>query len=385
MKTSRPNPALPAILGTTPTAILNSALLRAHGGTDAADASKKDTAERWLNSSASVGAGSGPYTLQSYAPASEIELSPNVRYWGRQRPAFSRVVLRNMSAPTQGLNIRRGSHEVALDISPFQAQALRKKPNVRVSRLPGSQVIYLFAHDDRRISPVTSNDRFQAALRDALDYAALRAVAGPGTIQAAGLLSSNILGALRQEQAAKQNLARARAELAASGVGDEQVTLEFPSDLTVSGVSFATLAQKVQASLQAAGFRIRLSGSPAAIFQPKFRSGRIPLGLWLYGWTYPDPADYLVFMPGGLIALHAGWASGSDPAITSLAAKATVTTAPGARASLYRQIQLAMNKRSPFIPLLQPAQGVVATSDLRRAGYSSMYGFDITRASPTNS
>jgi hypothetical protein len=44
-----------------------------------------------------------------------------------------------------------------------------------------------------------------------------------------------------------------------------------------------------------------------------------------------------------------------------------------------------MNKRSPFIPLIQPPQGTVATSDLKGAGYSGGYGFDITSASPTSS
>jgi len=385
MKTSVPNAALPTILGTTPTAIVNSALVKAHGGTAAPDASRKDTAERWLNSGASAGAGSAPYTLRSYRAASQVVLAPNARYWNRRRPAFDRVVLRNMSAPAQLLNIQRGTHEVALDLSPFQTRTLGRNAKVRVSRVSGSQVIYLFSHADPQISSVTSNDRFRAALRDALDYAGLAAVAGPGTIHAPGIISSNILGALPRQNGAKQNLARARAELAASGVADEEVTLEYPSDLTVSGVSFATLAQKAQASLRAAGFTVTLAGSPVATFQPRFRAGKIPLGLWLYGWTYPDPADYLVFAPGGLVAAHAGWNRGGDPAVTRLAAKAAVTTAPAARASLYRQIQLAMNERSPFIPLVQPPQGTVATSDLQGAGYSGAYGFDITGVSPRRS
>jgi peptide/nickel transport system substrate-binding protein len=181
-----------------------------------------------------------------------------------------------------------------------------------------------------------------------------------------------------------QNLARARADLAASGVGEQSVTLEYPSDLTTGGVSFATIAEKVQANLQATGFHVRLAGSPVTTFQPKFRAGRIAFGLWLYGWTYPDPADYLVFMPGELIALHVGWARGSDPMVETLAGRAAVATTPAVRSSLYRRIQLAMNKRGPFFPLFQPAVAVVATSDLRGAGYSGMYGFDITRASPKN-
>jgi peptide/nickel transport system substrate-binding protein len=384
MKTSTPKPELPTILATTATSILNSVLVKAHGGTDGQDAAKRDTAERWLNSSASAGAGSGPYTLQSYTPTSEIVLGPNPRYWGRTKPAFSRVVFRNMPAPTQLLNIQRGSHQIALDLSPRQAQTLQGRRNLRITRLPGSQVMYVFTNDDPQVSSVTANRQFQGALRDALDYAGLRAVAGPGTIQAAGIITSNVLGALPQRSAAKQNLARARAELAASGLGDSSLTFEYPSDLTISGVSFETVAQKLQATLQAAGFHISLSGSPATTFQPKFRAGRIAFGLWVYGWTYPDPADYLVFTPGGLIAQHVGWTRGSDPAVEKLAARALVTTAPAARASLYRQIQLAMNKRSPFFPLVQPALALVATSDLKGAGYSAMYGFDVTQASPSN-
>jgi peptide/nickel transport system substrate-binding protein len=385
MKTSTPKPELPTILASTATSIVNSALVKAHGGRDGRDAATKDTAEGWLNSSASAGAGSGPYTLQSYARTSQIVLSPNPRYWGRKKPAFGRVVVRNMTAPTQLLNIQRGSHQVALDLSPRQAQTLRGNGRVRVSSLAGSQVMYLFTNNDPQVSAVTSNRQFQAALRDALDYAGLRALAGPGTSQAPGMITSNVLGALPQRDAARQNLARAKAELAASGVGDSPLTFEYPSDLTTGGVSYETIAQKLQATLQAAGFHISLAGSPATIFQPRFRAGRIAFGLWLYGWTYPDPADYLVLTPGGLIAQHVGWSRGGDPATERLVAQARVATTPSARASLYRQIQRAMNKRSPFFPLLQPALALVATSDLKSAGYSAMYGLDITQASPRDS
>ena len=80
--------------------------------------------------------------------------------------------------------------------------------------------------------------------------------------------------------------------------GRSEVTLEYPSDVTINGVPFATLAQKVQANLQAAGFDVALAGSPVTTFQPKFRAGKVAFGLWLYSFDYPDPVDYQVFMPG---------------------------------------------------------------------------------------
>ena len=100
------------------------------------------------------------------------------------------------------------------------------------------------------------------------------------------------------------------------------MTLEYPSDETINGVSFATLAQKVQANLQAAGFKIAIEGSPVTTFQPKFRAGKVAFGLWIWGPDYHDPADYLVFTPGQLVAAHVGWPAGSDPTIEKLVAKA---------------------------------------------------------------
>src|SRR5207253_6052355 len=134
-----------------------------------------------------------------------------------------------------------------------------------------------------------------------------------------------------------------------------------------NGVPFTTMAQKVQASLQSAGFNVQLSGSPTGTWLTKYRDGKMAFGLSLWGPDYPDPADYLAFTPGQLVGIRAGWPAGSDPAIEKLAAKALVTTASKARAKIYQQIQLALNTRGPFIPLLQPTQAFVSTTDLKNA------------------
>jgi peptide/nickel transport system substrate-binding protein len=382
IESATPAPQLPAILTNSATGIVNSKLVEAHGGTDAADASTADKAEGWFNSPASVGAGSGPYVLESYSPTSQVTLRANPSYWGARKPAFGTVVIRNMSATIQLVNIRRGSHQIAIDISSDQAQTLTGDRSLRVTRQPSPWDFYMFTNDDPQISAVTPNRRFQEALRNALDYKALVAVAGRGALRATGLIPSMIAGALPQNDAHEQDVAKAKADLAASGVGSQQVTLEYPSDLTINGVPFATLAQKVQAGLQAVGFHVSLAASPVATFQPRFREGHVAFGIWLYAFDYPDPAGYSVFLPGNLIALHAGWTAGSDPAIEKLAAKALVTTTLAARRSLYERIQQVVNARGPFIPLIQPTQVFVATSDLRGAVFSAVYDVDLTQVSP---
>jgi peptide/nickel transport system substrate-binding protein len=287
-----------------------------------------------------------------------------------------------MLAPTQLLNVQRGSHEVAIDLSSDQATSLKGNSKVHVSLQPSTWVFWLFTNNNPQISAVTSNKQFQTAVRYALDYKSIVSVAGPGAIQAPGMIPSMFLGSLPQKDAIKQNLTKAKAALAASGAASQQVTLEYPSDLTINGVPFTTMAQKVQSQLQSAGFNIQLSGSPTSNWLTKYRDGQMAFGLSLWGPDYPDPADYLAFTPGQLVGIRAGWPKGSDPAIEKLAAKALVTTAAKARKSLYQQIQRQLNARGPFIPLMQPTQVFVGTSDLKNAVYNSVYSIDVTRVSP---
>ena len=382
MTSTTPATQLPAILANPSTGIVNSKLVKAHGGSDAANASTADTAESFLNSSASVGAGSGPYVLQAFSTTSQITLVPNKHYWGTKKAAFSNVVVRNMIATTQLINIQRGSHEVAIDLASDQASGLKSNKKLKVALQPSTWTFWLFANDNPQISSVTSNKQFQTAVRYALDYKSIVSVAGPGAIQAPGVIPSMFLGALPQSAAVKQNLPKAKAALAASGVGGQQVTLEYPSDLTINGVPFTTLAQKVQANLQAAGFNIQLSGSPTGTWLTKYRDGQMAFGLSLWGPDYPDPADYLTFTPGQLVGIRAGWPKGADPAIEKLAAKALVTTNSAARKVIYQQIQTQLNARGPFFPLMQPTQVFVSTADLNNAVYNATYSIDVTQVSP---
>jgi peptide/nickel transport system substrate-binding protein len=382
MQSQTPATQLPAILANPSTGIVNAKLVKAHGGTAAADASTADKAEQWLNSPESTGAGSGPYVLKSYSSTSQVELAPNTRYWGAKKPSFGSVVLRNMPATTQLINIQRGSHEVAIDLASDQAQSLKSNSKLNVSLRPSTWVFWLFANNNKDVSAVTSNKQFQNAVRYALDYKSIVSIAGPGAIQAPGIIPSMFLGSLPQKDAVKQNLTRAKAALAASGAASQQVTLEYPSDLTINGVPFTTLAQKVQANLQSVGFNVQLSGSPTSNWLTKYRDGKMAFGLSLWGPDYPDPADYLTFTPGQLVGLRVGWPKGGDPGVEKLAAKALVTTDNAKRKALYQQIQQQLNASGPYFPLMQPTQVFVSTTDLRNAVYNATYSVDVTQVSP---
>jgi peptide/nickel transport system substrate-binding protein len=382
LRSKTPNTALPSILTNTSLGVVNSKLVRRHGGTDGANAAKTDKAERFLNSAASRGAGSGPYLLQRYSTTSQITLVPNPRYWGKRKAAFKTVVVRNMIAATQLINIQRGTHEVAIDLSADQAQSIRRNKRLNVRTAPSTWIFFMLANNNPQVSSVTSNRHFQAAVRYGLDYASLARLAGPGSIQAPGVIPNMFLGSLPKSAAVKRNLTRARSELQASGAAGRTITLEYPSDLTINGVPFPSLAQRVQANLQQAGFKIDLAGSTVGTWLQKYRDGKMAFGLSLWGPDYPDPADYLVFTPGELVGLRAGWPKGGDPTTERLAARARVTTKAKARQTVYRAIQRRLNAIGPFFPLIQPTQVFVSTKDLRNAVFNAQYQVDVTRVSP---
>jgi peptide/nickel transport system substrate-binding protein len=382
LRSKTPNTALPSIVSNTSLGIVNSKLVRKHGGTDSKSAASADKAEQWLNSAASIGAGSGPYVLRSYSTTSQIVLAPNPRYWGRSKAKWSSVVVRNQIAPTQLINIQRGSHEVAIDLSAAQAQSIAGNKKLKVVLTPSTWVFWLFMNNDKGISTVTSNKQFQTAVRYAIDYRSVVGVGGPGTIQAPGIIPSTFLGHLTQKQRITQNVTRAKAALAASGDANAKLTLEYPSDLTINGVPFASMAQKVQSNLESAGFNVDLSGSTTGTWLQKYRDGKMAFGLSLWGPDYPDPADYLAFLPGNLVGLRVGWPAGSDPTLEKMGAKVLVTASPKQREKLYQQIQQRLNTVGPYVPLIQPTQVFVSTRDLKNAVFNAVYQVDVTRVSP---
>jgi len=371
LKSKAPNPAIPVLVANTSLGIVNSKVVIAHGGSDAANADKTDKAEAYLNTSS---AGSGPYVLKSFSTTSQVVLTANPKYWGAKKPHFATVVLRNVNAAAQLLDVQRGTNEISLDLSPDQSKGLS---GVQVHQVPSANVWFLFANSNPKVSTVSSNPHIQAAIRYALDYKGYVRLAGSGAVQAAGVVPSMFLGALPQSDALKQNVAKAKSELAASGIKDPTLSLEFPSDITSNGLSFGVMAQKVKSDLEAVGFKVNLAGSPVATSLNTYRAGTEQLGLWYWGPDYPDPNDYLVFLPGQTVGLRAGWAAGSDPAVEALGKKAASTASAPARGKLFQQIQQELNANGPFYPLVQPGQVVAASTNLTGATFNALYWIDV--------
>ena len=192
-----------------------------------------------------------------------------------------------------------------------------------------------------------------------------------------GIIPSLIAGTLPASDALKQDVAGAKSALAASGVAAQKPKLAYPSDLTLNGLSFQTLAEKLQSQLAAAGIAIDLAPAPVATELDNYRSGKEQMGLWYWGPDFPDPSNYLAFAPGGLIGKRANWPATAAPAINAVATQAAATADTAQRDALYQQFQQGLNASGPFIPLVQPPSNVVTATSVTGAAYNPIWTVDV--------
>lgn len=360
----------PAVLGklASPSlGILNSAKAKAAGATDAADAATSDKAEQSLNSAS---LGSGPYQLTSFGLSTEVDLAPNPNYWGATKPALGKVVIRNVPAEQQGNNVTKGDSQLALDLSPDQAASVTGAVSASV---PSQYTFYLFTNANPAISKWTSNTDFQNAVRQGIDYDGLLELAGKGSTRAAGMIPVQFAGTLPSDKAVPYDLAAAQASLKKSGYDGTPVEISYPSDLTQNGVSFSDMSTRISADLNKVGIKTELKGAPVATVLELARGGKQQIGVWLWGPDFPDASNYLVFGPGGVVGgKRVNWQAGSDPEIEKVMTEVAAETDADKRTALYEQYQELLNT-GPVVSLIQPAQVLVSSKDLKGLAYNLIW------------
>jgi peptide/nickel transport system substrate-binding protein len=360
------NPNVPTILAQPYAGILNSELAIEHGGTDAENAASADTLTNYLNSTT---LGSGPYVLESFDAASRIVLKANENYW-RSKPAFGRVVFQNMDVQNQKLTMSRlPESEIALDLA---GNALSDLPSQLQQSGSPDTYYQLRLHADPAVSPVTSNPDWVAALRAAMDYQGLAALFGPAGKPAAGVVPTAYAGSLPPSEAQTQDLAKAEALLAKSGVGDQPVKLLYPA-ITYGGVDLGTIAAKVQSDAAQAGIKIELDPAPIASFLDQRKTGNVPFSFSPQSLNYPVGASVVAdLMPGGSTAEAAGWtAERADPATVAAADKVLSALDADEQVAHLQEWQRLMIEHSPYITLVYNSTTVVASENLQNADYTA--------------
>jgi peptide/nickel transport system substrate-binding protein len=145
----------------------------------------------------------------------------------------------------------------------------------------------------------------------------------------------------------------------------------------VNGLSFQPLAERIQANLKDVGITVDLQPTPVTTALDNYRNGKEEMGLWYWGPDYPDPSDYLAFLPGGTVGERAGWHKGAAGSIEDAGAKAATAIGDDARRQAYADVQTQLNASGPFIPLIQPGQNIVTAATVTGLEYHPVWTVDV--------
>lgn len=348
------NPQLPYILPNPSLGIVNKKAVEANGGT--ADAN--DKAENFLNS---TGAGSGPYTIESFDVQSKVVLKTNEHYAGN-KPAYGRVVIDNVDAATQKVNAQAGQAQLAFSLGPDQVSDMNQG-RTKVVTAQSARTIFMWFNMTPEFGKQSANVKFVQAMRHAINYDGVVALAGQGATRPGGMVPAGFVGSLESDPSNTYDQAKAKQLLSESGYNGEPVSILYSNDVSVGGVRMQNVAETIQAQVQPLGINLQLNPQPSSTSLDSFRSGKAQAGVAYWGADYPDPANYLVFAPGESLGKRAAWTPQQAPEADKLA-KAAAAATGDARAAAYQAFQKDVNVEGPFIPLIQPAQIVVTSSEL---------------------
>jgi peptide/nickel transport system substrate-binding protein len=375
---SVPDASVPALVAVPGTSIVNSKVVAAQGGLATPDAAQNDKATSYLNQHS---AGSGPYILSSAELTSQVVLTANPKFWGT-KPKYSRIVIKNVQGSQQRLDVISGDAQIATDLSGPLLDGLPRSVAVRGST---PNAIWLAELNvDSTSSPVTANPKIREAVRYGIDTVGLRKIAGYPAIPAPSLVPLNMPGALKAKQVLKQNVARAKAAVAASGISNPTIKLTYPGGLIFNGKSFDALAQKIQSDLAKVGITVTLDPTPYSAYSKRLYIGDFQMDFRPQVPKVLDPSGFMAFAPGGQMAVYSHYTANHAPKnVVSLANKLQV--ASGAkRIALMTQFQNALDASNPpYVYLFDSANVIVYSKTVKGVQVSpGQYLIDLASLSP---
>ena len=370
-------PSIIPILSSSSLGVLDSKVVMANGGDAGPDAKSKDQAEPYLNAHSP---GTGAFILTSYAPNQEVVLVKNPAHW-RGAPKVDRIVTRHIAEPAaQQLQLERGDLDVTTGIGPDQLQALKRVQGVVAKTSPIACTFYVLMNNNAAIGGPFSNPKVQQAVRYALDYAGILRIAGQGTVRLAGIIPTLFPGSLDSKDAVKADPAKARALLKEANLGEVRGRITYAAGSSSWGVQTDLLVQKIQTDLTQVGMKVDLNGLASLTALQEYRDGKNQIGVW--GWTadWPDPSNFLVYVPGRVVGKRAGWPADASPdaaALAKMGQDAESEVDNQKRAALYQRVDRRIMEIGPYAPLFQPSVPFAFRSNVRGVTYNSVWGPDL--------
>ena len=223
--------------------ILDSAVVKENGGTDAEDAASTDTAQEYLNNTS---AGTGMYVMTSYIPNEQVVLEKNPNYWTESNNIEKYILNIQPDPNTQMMTLSTGDIDIAMNMTDDTMAELEGSENVQIVNDATKMIGFVMMNMDETYGGPVSDPKVQQAIRKALDYSGIQMICGEGTITPYDIIQVGFMGSKGERPVDYTNIEEAKQLLAEAGYPngfDIDLTV---SDLDMEGVALTDLAQKVK-------------------------------------------------------------------------------------------------------------------------------------------
>lgn len=373
---TQPDSAILSKLTYSSTAVLDSEVVKANGGTDAEDAATADTAQAYLDTTS---AGSGMYVMTSYTPDEEVVLEKNPNYWGEATNVDKYIIKIQPDSNTQMMTLSTGDIDVAMNMTDDTMAELAGVENVEMINGATKTVGFVMMNMNEEYGGPVSNPTVQKAIRKALDYTGIQTIIGEGTLTPYSIIQSGFMGSKGEREADYANLEEAKALLTEAGYADGFDVDLTVCDLDMEGVALTDLAQKVKDDLSQIGINVNIVSQPwAAGYGDDYRDGKLGFTVMYWGTDYNDPNVQLEFLPGASVGLRAGWTTEMNSELAALYQEAMKATDNDARIAVLEQIQDMTYEDGPFIMIAQAPAHIGYNTRLEGVAISDPYALDLT-------
>jgi peptide/nickel transport system substrate-binding protein len=288
--------------------------------------------------------GSGPFKLKAWQRGVQVELDANEGYW-RGKPPFRSVTFRKVpDVATRIADLRTGRADIIRNLSPDDAEALKKEAALRVMSASTERVGYVFVN---ALHAPTNDKRVRTAIAHAIDRKAIAEalLSGYGKEVNVVLTPANF-GYVGDIPAIPHDPKKAKELLAAAGATGK--TLQF----LTSPAYDRRIVEAIQQMLQEVGLKVEVS----MMDQPTFlrrrqgrpdEAGHLSLGRWSCACQDADGVIFPLFRSGGI------WSKFSNPAYDVEVDAARKVLDEGKRLAHYRKAFEILREEVPGIGLYQ--------------------------------
>lgn len=340
-------------------------LVEQHGGDASKDAKSKDKATTWLNENS---AGSGPYRLTRWERNAQIQFVRNDNYW-RGKPPFERVVIRHIAdSAAQLLAVRRGDIDIAFNLIPEQIATLKSEPKVRLEGLTSLDFVYMALTQNPEFNKALAVKEARQAIGFAIDYdGIITSMLGGAAVRPANFLPIGVNGSteeIAKEIRFRQDLDKAKQLLQKAGLAEG---FEFEiayGNAAIAGITYQTLAQKIQGDLARVGIKARLAPMDQVNLRTTYTGNKAQGGVLTF-WN-PPAVENLLWAAATVerVARRVHWPVPED--LTKLVRQAAGETDIKKASGLWVDYQKRMVDQANYFILFQPVYQIAVRDTLAK-------------------